>query len=381
MFCPYVIKPTHCSDTRFPGFISAPALEDNTCRHLLDWLQNGVPWKFHKTDFYTQLECDLLAAVPPSECRNLFTKTNLGILRTLMAKAFHVELARRQTVIAHKLLPSYEIGPHNDDPSPGMETHRLVIQLSDSSLKGGDLLIHGSRNAADVRASFPPVYNSCIAFALSSQSYHSVTTIVSGARYSVVFSFWSKESEPVLRFVGTRYYEAVESVLRGLGAERIPHSGADLLQHLVGTARLVDIWGCPRYLCLAGLLHSVYGTESFGDKLLSLSDRHQLQSIVDEKTEQLVYLFCHASRKTLYEALRNPDCPAYLLDPGTSEPLHVDTQDLIDLMVLDVANYVEQANRSKPGSPIEESFAQDLCTLAPLLPKAAREALCQLKML
>ena len=40
----------------------------------------------------------------------------------------------------------------------------------------------------------------------------------------------------------------------------VPHSAGDLLSHFRGTYDLLRRWGSPEAVCLAGLLHGVYGT-------------------------------------------------------------------------------------------------------------------------
>lgn len=57
-------------------------------------------------------------------------------------------------------------------------------------------------------------------------------------------------------------------------------------------------------MCLAGLCHSVYGTESYTKQSVPLSDRKEFQKIIGEEAEELVYLFgCH-QKKAFWENIK-----------------------------------------------------------------------------
>jgi hypothetical protein len=266
-----------------------------------------------------------------------------------------------------------------------METHRLVIQFSPPELQGGELLLHGSRQDDDVQARFPSAFNSSVAFALSSDSYHSVTPVEGGVRYTIIYSFWSEDSlRPARRdgaFVGTPYYDALAAVLQAMGAKRIPHSGRDLYDHLAGTAALLDSWGCSRPLSAAGLFHSVYGTESFHDALVRTSDRAQLQALIGEDTERLVYLYDLGSKSSLYQSLREPSPEPVMFDRLEQRNVAVTMQELVDLVVLDVANFAEQALHGEGEVEIDPELAGHFAFLAPVMPKGAQHTLGELGVL
>lgn len=78
--------------------------------------------------------------------------------------------------------------------------------------------------------------------------------------------------------------------LSGLNAAALPHSRRSLLQHLEGTQSLLVSWGQPIETCCAGLLHAVYGTESFKAGQCVV-ERHEVARVVGTEVEYLVFLF------------------------------------------------------------------------------------------
>ncbi|GLI97048.1 hypothetical protein Sbs19_08660 [Sphingobium sp. BS19] len=113
--------------------------------------------------------------------------TNLcsGLLLPIGAR-----LPRLTEVTAHKLLPGQTIRIHNDHLDDG-ETHRILVQLNRgwSDKQGGLLMLFGSATATDVRRIVRPLHGSSFAFEISPRSFHAVSTIASGERYTLVYSF------------------------------------------------------------------------------------------------------------------------------------------------------------------------------------------------
>lgn len=87
--------------------------------------------------------------------------------------------------------------------------------------------------------------------------------------------------------------------LRDVNIEVREHSGRGLLDHLLGTRRLLVEWGAPAALCEAGLFHSVYGTEGYQQPTVPLGMRAQVRELIGNEAECLVWLFCVMRRETL----------------------------------------------------------------------------------
>lgn len=142
------------------------------------------------------------------------------------------------------------------------------------------------------------------------------------------------------------------SFLRAHGAERLGHAGGrTLLDHLVGTYEIVCRWKQPPVLQHAALVHSVYGTEIYAQRLLPLSRRDEVVQIAGDQAERLAYLFCVTPRDLLFAGThlwarnlrRVGDREADDQPPATRAELD-------RLLLLHMANMAEQA-RAEDGSP------------------------------
>ena len=125
----------------------------------------------------------------------LIDKPNLECVKGLVQDAFEVVLSDRIDVTAHKLLPGQRIRLHNDY-IPGAETHRVLVQLNRGweDENGGLLMFFNSSDPADIHRILRPSHNSCVAFEISPDSNHAVTTIHGGERFTLVYSFYKSLS-------------------------------------------------------------------------------------------------------------------------------------------------------------------------------------------
>ncbi len=126
------------------------------------------------------------------------------------------------------------------------------------------------------------------------------------------------------------------------GAGNTAHSGHTLWQHLVGVHNILQTSKFPEYLCLAGLFHSVYGTQVFKKVTVDKSQRVQVQALLGEQAENLVMAFCELPRPKLFETTLQQG-----IDPLADWMLQLDTnydkqQFLADLLALECANLAEQ---------------------------------------
>ena len=125
-----------------------------------------------------------------------------------------------------------------------------------------------------------------------------------------------------------------------LGTKNIEHSNRSLKDHLLGTCVLLRRWGNPEEVCIAGLFHSIYGTELFSPQAVSRSKRGQIQSVIGRKSEQLAYLFGVADRKKmLLDNVREPYKVEIAGSVGISIP--VSPEVLSGLIEIEVANTLE----------------------------------------
>lgn len=156
------------------------------------------------------------------------------------------------------------------------------------------------------------------------------------------------------------------------GAAAAGHSDEGLLAHLLGTHALLEGFGARRELCTAGLIHSVYGTESYRGKLLPTDLRPQVQALAGVEAEQIAFRFGGMEKESLYTNLDRAD-GFTLRSRFTGEVWDLTERELGDLCDLTVANWLEQRERVAP----EHRFHRraELAAMRQWLLPAARAAL------
>jgi hypothetical protein len=159
-------------------------------------------------------------------------------------------------------------------------------------------------------------------------------------------------------------------LLDAVGAVDVEHPSGTLMQHLRGTYETLASWGCSEHLCLAGLYHSVYGTEVFQRQTIPLDARNQVRQAIGEKAEGLAFLYCAIRRSSLYENLHDGAPHAVEDRSGQRIPLH-DLDQFADLLTLDVANRVEQVDRVGTSATRRATDRAIYERAVPLLPATA----------
>ncbi|HTW84861.1 MAG TPA: aspartyl/asparaginyl beta-hydroxylase domain-containing protein [Candidatus Sulfotelmatobacter sp.] len=147
-------------------------------------------------------------------------------------------------------------------------------------------------------------------------------------------------------------YAIVADELRRRDAHLMPHGMASLFVHLTQTFGILEAWDCRDDLCIAGLLHSVYSTDTFASSLIPLSDRDLVRLCAGEEAERLAYLFCALDRRSLTTAAtRAPDGEDVLTlyDRFENRLIRVPASDASDLLVLHIANLAEQQQAKNKG--------------------------------
>jgi hypothetical protein len=135
--------------------------------------------------------------------------------------------------------------------------------------------------------------------------------------------------------------------LRRFQIYALPHCNSTLIEHLRGTHRILAAWGSPEYLRLAGLCHSIYGTESFVRQPASLADRNYVQSVIGPEAERVAYLFCAHEKESLWENLPR-DGGYSIRDRFLAEPVALAEKEIADLVTVTLANWLEQRPRALP---------------------------------
>jgi Rps23 Pro-64 3,4-dihydroxylase Tpa1-like proline 4-hydroxylase len=161
---------------------------------LLAWLE-GRPWCSVGLDGYDGY-CDmpLTASNLPEALSGFVAPGFLMQLRQIMAQFFAIDSSGHVRVTAHRILTGGALSPHTD-VSHLRFTHRLLVQLNREWKPeyGGVLCLHAGSAHADqdsLRKTVPPLYRSGFAFEISPRSFHSVTPVLHGERYTLSYTFY-----------------------------------------------------------------------------------------------------------------------------------------------------------------------------------------------
>jgi len=126
------------------------------------------------------------------------------------------------------------------------------------------------------------------------------------------------------------------------GADKQPHSGRFLIDHLLGVQGILRRSKAEEVVCLAGLFHSVYGTAIYKPTLISRDKRVEVQALIGHRAEEIVWTFgLMPARPHAWEVgLSNKD-HSFL---EKNFPVEHSTPDQLwlDLLRLECANLLEQ---------------------------------------
>src|SRR3990167_4426383 len=96
-----------------------------------------------------------------------------------------------------------------------------------------------------------------------------------------------------------------------LHAQEIEHLNGSLIKHLKGTYDLLEKWGAPSSLCIAGLYHAVYSTSGFNQEIISKDSRNTIQEIIGKTAEKIVYIYCSSDRDFFWPRIGNDSNPIF----------------------------------------------------------------------
>ncbi|MGF6575133.1 hypothetical protein ABH945_007262 [Paraburkholderia sp. GAS333] len=151
--------------------------------------------------------------------------------------------------------------------------------------------------------------------------------------------------------------EQLQREVRKFGTDQIFHFRRPLTSHLIETGRWIAKWGGPHALVAAAAFHSIYGTEEFREKAVSLERRPEIQEIIGEDAEALVYLFCLADRHAFFSAQAAGAYSVPLPSLGTLAEL--DEPTFAALLELEAANIVDSALHQPDAPPAAGRFWLD----------------------
>lgn len=137
--------------------------------------------------------------------------------------------------------------------------------------------------------------------------------------------------------------------LQKLGIDAVSHTQKTYLGHLVNVHNLLLAQGADRDVCLAGLFHSIYGTERFQGFKLDFARRGELEALIGTRAERLAYWNCVMDRSSLDALLEQQAGPFVLRHRETGEAMSLTADEYRDLCTVHLFDWLEQAPRSAFG--------------------------------
>ncbi|MGD0482219.1 MAG: 2OG-Fe(II) oxygenase [Terracidiphilus sp.] len=178
----------------FPHFVCPEFFDAATADALLAWLE-AQPWRSVGLDGYDGY-CDmpLTASNLPETLSGLVAPGFLNQLRQILAQFFAIDSNGYVRATAHRILTGGFLSAHTD-VSYNRFTHRLNVQLNRGWNPdcGGLLCLHAGdphSSQETLHKTVPPTHRSGFAFEVSERSYHSVTPILHGQRYTLSYTFY-----------------------------------------------------------------------------------------------------------------------------------------------------------------------------------------------
>jgi (p)ppGpp synthase/HD superfamily hydrolase len=133
-------------------------------------------------------------------------------------------------------------------------------------------------------------------------------------------------------------------------ADENAHSGRNLLDHLLGTAELLMEWECDKDLVLAGLCHSIYGTDSYHTVTIDPSRRDEVRALIGEKAEKLAWEFGNRKNPRIVSFIENKETDLVVIECANLIEQKVEPHNLAAALVLDLPETVRESVNNYLGT-------------------------------
>lgn len=179
----------------YPHFETSDFLDKRIADSLLRWLAEKAPWQPRKLEGYDgYADISLRSGDLPPRLNFLLAPEFISDLRISIAKFFEMETEGYVKITAHRLQAGSSLKPHCD-LAPLRFTHRLLVHLNRGWARenGGLLcLFHGNPEVEKhtKQKLVLPAHRSAFAFEISQRSFHAVTPVVEGERYTLSYTFY-----------------------------------------------------------------------------------------------------------------------------------------------------------------------------------------------
>jgi len=137
-------------------------------------------------------------------------------------------------------------------------------------------------------------------------------------------------------------HEVIEFLIEN-NATSNGHSGRNLIDHLSGTADLLAQWNCDMDIVLAGLCHSVYGTDSYHTVTIDPSRRDEVRALIGERAEQLAWEFGTRKNPRIVSFIQNNELDLIIIECANLIEQQVDPSQLAAATVVELPDDVQRA--------------------------------------
>ena len=188
--------------TPFSHFSVTNFCNSTFATRLLKWFESEADWKPRRMEnFYVYSDINLRTSELPRALAFLIDEVFLAQLRHEVGKSFSTKLEGFVDVTAHRLGEGDRIRAHSDFVTLRF-THRLLLQVNRGWKpgNGGVLNLLDRDPHTDSRPrirAIVPQHRSGFAFEVSEKSFHKVTRVREGERYTLLFSFYPPQPAAV----------------------------------------------------------------------------------------------------------------------------------------------------------------------------------------
>lgn len=192
--------------------------------------------------------------------------------------------------------------PHTD--SQRHTDHTMVIYMTPNWRRfwGGETLIYSQNKI--LHAELPMFNNGLIFPSHETHCARQVTRACPELRITLMFKF-TNTTDTARDFL--------QQFLIDIGADKLKHSSRFLINHLLNVYDRLSVHGYSEDVCLAGGLHSIFGTTIYKTKALA-DDKHDM--LTEKFGEKVVHLV------DLFKSIKRPWCLENALIEKDSEGSH-----------------------------------------------------------
>ena len=172
----------------YPHLRMHPVLHPDDAARVLRWLQLSNSWRREMRSFSSHDSFALTPDIVPTEADPAVSPNLLRVLRNVLQSRLGVTLKSYSLIEAHRSIKQDHIGLHTDE---GVNEVRVTLNLNSgwTESHGGILSLQDRPVHPRKRIAYCPVHNSATAFCTTETSYHQVSPIKVGLRYTLLYRF------------------------------------------------------------------------------------------------------------------------------------------------------------------------------------------------